>query len=98
MLENGLKTCICPKIKCPRHGKCRECAAYHQEKNNLPRCRREKKSILKKLFEVPRDDVGIAPYNTPQMRHESTGGQTPPLHTNIITAAPSRTRRRPQAF
>jgi hypothetical protein len=30
--------CPCSKQKCPRHGQCRECAAYHGEEGKLPYC------------------------------------------------------------
>ncbi len=31
--------CNCPNEKCPRHGKCCECVAFHREKRNkLPFC------------------------------------------------------------
>ncbi len=31
--------CNCPNEKCPRHGKCCECIAFHREKRNkLPFC------------------------------------------------------------
>lgn len=34
--------CPCPKGKCPRRGRCQECAAYHGAKGKLPYCFREK--------------------------------------------------------
>lgn len=46
MLENGLDKCTCSKLKCVRHGKCSECMAYHMKKDNLPRCKREKKKAF----------------------------------------------------
>jgi hypothetical protein len=33
--------CPCPK-RCPRHGLCQECAAYHSAKGKLPYCSRSK--------------------------------------------------------
>ena len=30
--------CNCTAGPCPRHGKCRECLAYHLEKDELPAC------------------------------------------------------------
>jgi hypothetical protein len=33
--------CPCPKRKCPRHGHCQECAAYHSAKGGLSYCFRE---------------------------------------------------------
>jgi len=33
--------CPCPK-RCPRHGHCQECAAYHGAKDKLPYCLRGK--------------------------------------------------------
>lgn len=32
--------CPCPKTKCPRHGLCQECAAYHGAKAKLSYCLR----------------------------------------------------------
>lgn len=46
MLENGSEVCSCKKLKCVRHGKCDECIAYHKNKDQLPRCKRPKKSIF----------------------------------------------------
>lgn len=39
---NGIEeSCTCPKADCPRHGKCRDCVAFHREKKNkLPFCLR----------------------------------------------------------
>jgi len=37
MLENGLDKCSCPKIKCKRHGNCKECMEHHTK--SLPRCK-----------------------------------------------------------
>jgi len=34
--------CPCPKRKCPRHGLCQECAAYHAAKDGLSYCFRER--------------------------------------------------------
>ncbi|MEA4894693.1 MAG: hypothetical protein VB064_05480 [Oscillospiraceae bacterium] len=40
------KDCPCPKKKCPRHGNCNECRAYHAEyKKYPPYCERQ---VLKK--------------------------------------------------
>ncbi len=33
--------CPCPKRKCPRHGHCQECAAYHSAKGGLSYCFRK---------------------------------------------------------
>ena len=30
--------CPCSKKNCPRHGQCRECAAYHGDQGKLPFC------------------------------------------------------------
>ena len=33
------KDCNCPNDKCPRHGKCCECVAFHRsKKNKAPFC------------------------------------------------------------
>ena len=48
MLDNGLDKCSCPKTKCVRHGNCKDCSEYHAK--SLPRCKRERKNILNKLF------------------------------------------------
>lgn len=50
MLENGLDKCTCPKTKCIRYGKCKECIEKHKAKNNLPRCKREKKTNIEKIL------------------------------------------------
>ncbi|AVQ96132.1 hypothetical protein DRA42_07805 [Ethanoligenens harbinense] len=50
LLENGLENCTCPKSKCHLHGKCAECIERHKIRNELPRCKRMKKSIFQKLF------------------------------------------------
>lgn len=36
--------CPCRKTRCPRHGECTECYAYHAEKGKLPYCLRKKTS------------------------------------------------------
>lgn len=37
-----VEKCTCPKVECPRHGKCCECVIYHrEEKKNIPLCLRE---------------------------------------------------------
>lgn len=31
--------CLCPNEKCPRHGRCCDCVAFHRdEKGNYPNC------------------------------------------------------------
>jgi len=43
VLVNGLDYCDCPKTHCPRFGNCEECIVYHENKNGLAFCKREKK-------------------------------------------------------
>ena len=38
----GRGGCPCPKEKCPRHGLCQECAAYHGAKGKLSYCLRSR--------------------------------------------------------
>ena len=45
------KDCPCPKKKCPRFGKCKECIEYHKKRNQLPYCERPKFSLLR-LFGI----------------------------------------------
>lgn len=53
MLEN--KECICPHVKCPRHGICGECRKHHAEhKKNPPYCERAKEKAEKQELRVPR--------------------------------------------
>ena len=41
--------CPCPKLGCPRHGKCEECEKYHSSLNGLPFCKREH-GLFTKIF------------------------------------------------
>jgi hypothetical protein len=42
LAERFRSDCPCPKKKCPRHGYCEECEAYHGAKGKLPYCTRKK--------------------------------------------------------
>lgn len=35
------KNCTCPKVDCPRHGKCCECINNHRSKNGLVYCMKQ---------------------------------------------------------
>ncbi|MDR3552457.1 MAG: hypothetical protein P4L75_04965 [Clostridia bacterium] len=37
------KDCPCPKIKCKRHGCCRECELHHAKRGRPTFCRRPEK-------------------------------------------------------
>jgi hypothetical protein len=41
--------CPCSKAKCPRRGRCTECAAYHAVKGKLPYCHRPRSNWDKRL-------------------------------------------------
>ena len=30
--------CACPKVECPRHGKCCDCVVRHRDNDSLPFC------------------------------------------------------------
>ncbi|NLH00481.1 MAG: hypothetical protein GX488_01030 [Clostridiales bacterium] len=34
------KKCVCPNIKCDRHGNCDACRAFHSAKGDKPMCER----------------------------------------------------------
>ncbi len=34
--------CICKKVECEFHGKCKECIEKHAKQGNKPHCMREK--------------------------------------------------------
>ena len=48
MLENGTDKCSCANVSCERNGKCKECKAFHAERESLTRCQREKKELEEK--------------------------------------------------
>jgi len=50
MLENGKEICDCKKIKCERHGKCKECIEYHKNHKRPVYCKRKKRK-LPRIFE-----------------------------------------------
>ena len=73
-LPEQIAECVCPKRKCPRHGYCRQCGAYHGEKGKLPYCLRKRKhrdeyrqhflgsmDIRKTAHEGGYPDTGISP-------------------------------------
>jgi len=51
MLENGLDYCDCPKTHCVRFANCEECIVYHENKNGLAFCKREKKESTPQIAE-----------------------------------------------
>ena len=32
------KNCPCPETSCPRHGKCKQCQAYHHKRGEKTSC------------------------------------------------------------
>jgi len=59
-LEQGAgypESCLCPKIKCQRHGKCAECVIYH--KKMPPFCKRETKEMKKAKMKELRKSVKL---------------------------------------
>ncbi len=51
MSHKSDNACVCPKIKCERHGKCSECIEHHKTSKYKVYCRRSpKKTLLEKIF------------------------------------------------